>query len=110
MEGATLKAAPILPQTRRPRTRTPPPGCVCHHQAQTSIHLVRHLAQRAARSEAPRHSSQRVVNGSSANRACGSSRVFGDYTLSKTLGVGSMSKVKLTHHNVTREKVRRLYL
>lgn len=32
-------------------------------------------------------------------------RVLGDYTLSKTLGAGSMGKVKLAHHNVTGEKV-----
>lgn len=33
-------------------------------------------------------------------------RILGDYTLSKTLGAGSMGKVKLAHHNVTGEKVR----
>ena len=32
-------------------------------------------------------------------------RILGDYTLSKTLGAGSMGKVKLAHHNVTGEKV-----
>ena len=50
------------------------------------------------------------TDGSSSNRARGSSRILGDYTLSKTLGAGSMGKVKLAHHNVTGEKVRRLYL
>lgn len=34
-----------------------------------------------------------------------SSRMLGDYTLSKTLGAGSMGKVKLATHNVTGEKV-----
>lgn len=33
-------------------------------------------------------------------------RILGDYTLSKTLGAGSMGKVKLAHHNLTGEKVR----
>jgi serine/threonine protein kinase len=33
-------------------------------------------------------------------------RILGDYTLSKTLGAGSMGKVKLATHNVTGEKVR----
>jgi serine/threonine protein kinase KIN1/2 len=37
-----------------------------------------------------------------------SNRVLGDYTLSKTLGAGSMGKVKLAHHNITGEKVRDL--
>jgi len=32
-------------------------------------------------------------------------RILGEYTLSKTLGAGSMGKVKLAHHNVTGEKV-----
>lgn len=32
-------------------------------------------------------------------------RLLGDYTLSKTLGAGSMGKVKLATHNVTGEKV-----
>lgn len=34
-----------------------------------------------------------------------SNRVLGDYTLSKTLGAGSMGKVKLAMHNITGEKV-----
>ena len=34
-----------------------------------------------------------------------SNRILGDYTLSKTLGAGSMGKVKLAHHNQTGEKV-----
>ena len=32
-------------------------------------------------------------------------RVLGDYTLTKTLGAGSMGKVKLAIHNLTDEKV-----
>jgi serine/threonine protein kinase KIN1/2 len=34
-----------------------------------------------------------------------SNRVLGDYTLSKSLGQGSMGKVKLAHHNITGQKV-----
>jgi serine/threonine protein kinase KIN1/2 len=34
-----------------------------------------------------------------------SNRVLGDYTLSKTLGAGSMGKVKLAVHNISGEKV-----
>ena len=34
-----------------------------------------------------------------------SSKVLGDYTLGKTLGQGSMGKVKLAQHNGTGEKV-----
>lgn len=45
------------------------------------------------------------ADGSSGTRRT-SNRVLGDYTLSKTLGAGSMGKVKLAHHNITGEKVR----
>ena len=45
-------------------------------------------------------------DGSSGTRTRTSNRILGDYTLSKTLGAGSMGKVKLAHHNVTGEKVR----
>ena len=31
--------------------------------------------------------------------------MLGDYTLGKTLGAGSMGKVKLAYHNITGEKV-----
>lgn len=37
-------------------------------------------------------------------------RILGDYTLSKTLGAGSMGKVKLAHHSITGEKVSRHFL
>ena len=39
-----------------------------------------------------------------------SNRVLGDYTLGKTLGAGSMGKVKLAYHNITSEKVRNVLL
>ena len=41
-----------------------------------------------------------------APKARSGTRILGDYTLSKTLGAGSMGKVKLAHHNITGEKVR----
>lgn len=41
----------------------------------------------------------------SASRSRTTNRILGDYTLSKTLGAGSMGKVKLATHNVTGEKV-----
>ncbi|KAG6852270.1 hypothetical protein C0991_001412, partial [Blastosporella zonata] len=42
----------------------------------------------------------------SASRPTRSNRILGDYVLSKTLGAGSMGKVKLATHSVTKEKVR----
>ncbi|KAH8105209.1 Pkinase-domain-containing protein [Cristinia sonorae] len=50
--------------------------------------------------EGSRHG-QRGESGSSKPRS--SNRILGDYTLSKTLGAGSMGKVKLAHHNLTGE-------
>lgn len=47
----------------------------------------------------PRHASSTSKSGRSSNR------LLGDYTLSKTLGAGSMGKVKLATHNITGEKV-----
>ena len=49
-----------------------------------------------------------AVNGSDrrTQKARSSNRVLGDYTLGKTLGAGSMGKVKLAYHNITGEKVR----
>lgn len=43
---------------------------------------------------------------STAGKSSRSNRILGDYTLSKTLGAGSMGKVKLATHNITGEKVR----
>lgn len=48
------------------------------------------------------------TDGTSGSRSRSSYRILGDYTLSKTLGAGSMGKVKLAHHNVTGEKVRQV--
>ncbi|KDQ22866.1 hypothetical protein PLEOSDRAFT_1069072 [Pleurotus ostreatus PC15] len=47
---------------------------------------------------------ERETNGSS-NKPRSSGRILGDYTLSKTLGAGSMGKVKLATHNITGEKL-----
>ncbi|EIN06534.1 Pkinase-domain-containing protein [Punctularia strigosozonata HHB-11173 SS5] len=41
---------------------------------------------------------------SSSTKPRSSNRILGDYTLSKSLGAGSMGKVKLATHNVTGEK------
>ncbi|TFK70981.1 Pkinase-domain-containing protein [Pluteus cervinus] len=42
---------------------------------------------------------------SSSTRPSRSNRILGDYTLSKTLGAGSMGKVKLATHNITSERL-----
>ncbi|KAI0804686.1 hypothetical protein BC629DRAFT_1663832 [Irpex lacteus] len=50
-------------------------------------------------------SGSRRPDATAGSRSRSSHRILGDYTLSKTLGAGSMGKVKLAHHNVTGEKV-----
>ncbi|OCB89838.1 Pkinase-domain-containing protein [Sanghuangporus baumii] len=42
---------------------------------------------------------------SRAQKPRSSNRVLGDYTLGKTIGAGSMGKVKLAYHNITGEKL-----
>ncbi|KAI0795861.1 hypothetical protein C8Q75DRAFT_711179 [Abortiporus biennis] len=53
----------------------------------------------------PEDATRRREDGSSSTKPRSSNRILGDYTLSKTLGAGSMGKVKLAHHNVTGEKL-----
>ncbi|KAJ2936745.1 hypothetical protein H1R20_g348, partial [Candolleomyces eurysporus] len=50
-----------------------------------------------------RHREDRGEHSSSSRSR--SNRILGDYTLSKTLGAGSMGKVKLATHNITGEKL-----
>ncbi|TFK20182.1 Pkinase-domain-containing protein [Coprinopsis marcescibilis] len=52
-----------------------------------------------------RHRDSHEQGASSSGRPSRSNRILGDYTLSKTLGAGSMGKVKLATHNVTNEKL-----
>ncbi|KAL0948265.1 hypothetical protein HGRIS_010861 [Hohenbuehelia grisea] len=47
----------------------------------------------------------RDANGNPTSKPRSSGRILGDYTLGKTLGAGSMGKVKLAVHNVTGEKL-----
>ncbi|KAF8966120.1 hypothetical protein BDZ97DRAFT_1729406 [Flammula alnicola] len=47
----------------------------------------------------------RDEHSSTTGRSSRSNRILGDYTLSKTLGAGSMGKVKLATHNSTGEKL-----
>ncbi|KAI0039409.1 Pkinase-domain-containing protein [Auriscalpium vulgare] len=62
------------------------------------------------------HADERAQNGNSVSRhpsrgpdtpktrTTRTNRILGDYTLGKTLGAGSMGKVKLAQHNITGEK------
>ena len=58
----------------------------------------------------PPHRKHRDSAHTSSTRSGRSNRILGDYTVGKTLGAGSMGKVKLAVHNVSGEKVRLLFL
>lgn len=73
---------PPAPAPRRPMSMPPPPPTTTPTTTTTNGGSTR------------RSDKTRTTN-----------RILGDYTLSKTLGAGSMGKVKLAHHNLTGEKV-----
>ncbi|TBU46041.1 Pkinase-domain-containing protein [Dichomitus squalens] len=82
--------------SQRPRPVSMPP------QAYAPPTATATNGERDQRYEDGRHG--RTEAGSSSKSRSGT-RVLGDYTLSKTLGAGSMGKVKLAHHNITGEKL-----
>lgn len=80
-----------------------------HRQRPVSMPPQAHSTPASSDRERDRHGDEGARRGEgSTSRSRGTSRILGDYTLSKTLGAGSMGKVKLAHHNVTGEKVRYL--
>jgi hypothetical protein len=85
----------------KPRPMSLPPTSYSSSYSGTSAERPRqHVEQPLA--SAQRHSQR----GLEPPKQRTTNRILGDYTLSKTLGAGSMGKVKLAHHNVTGEKVR----
>jgi serine/threonine protein kinase len=77
----------------------PPPTYSPSHSGTSSDQPRQYAEQPHA---AAQRQSQRGVD---PTRSRTTNRILRDYTLSKTLGAGSMGKVKLAHHNVTGEKV-----
>ena len=98
----------------------PPPPQGAAPRRTTSVNKPRPLSmppQAYAQSNGDRDRERTEDGGRHGGRGDGTSgtrrtsnRVLGDYTLSKTLGAGSMGKVKLAHHNISGEKVRRACL
>ncbi|KIJ51156.1 hypothetical protein M422DRAFT_58800 [Sphaerobolus stellatus SS14] len=88
---------PPEPRSSRPRPVSMPP------QAFNNVLPVDPAAIRRSIDEArPRQETQQPPTRSSRS----SGKILGDYTLGKTLGQGSMGKVKLAQHSVSGEKVR----
>lgn len=98
---AASQAQPAQAVPRRTTTATKPRPVSMPPQPY-SAPTERPDRQRA--DDGARHASK--TDSTTGNRSRSSYRILGDYTLSKTLGAGSMGKVKLAHHNVTGEKVR----
>ncbi|EJT98171.1 Pkinase-domain-containing protein [Dacryopinax primogenitus] len=55
--------------------------------------------------ETPTRSARPSASANGEGRSKSNARIIGDYTMTKTLGAGSMGKVKLATHNVTGEKL-----
>jgi len=85
----------------KPRPMSLPPASYAPSYSGTSSDRPRQYVEQPIAS-AQRHSQR----GLEPPKQRTTNRILGDYTLSKTLGAGSMGKVKLAHHNVTGEKVR----
>jgi len=85
----------------KPRPMSLPPTSYSQSYSGTSSERPRQYVEQPIAS-AQRHSQR----GLEPPKQRTTNRILGDYTLSKTLGAGSMGKVKLAHHNVTGEKVR----
>ncbi|KAF8881586.1 hypothetical protein BD779DRAFT_1445410 [Infundibulicybe gibba] len=88
------------PPPPRPRPVSMPP------QAPGSRTAPDERSQRPAEESPQPRRQHRDKNGTqSGSRSSRSNRILGDYTLSKTLGAGSMGKVKLATHNISGEKL-----
>ena len=98
------------PSSRRPRPLSMPPQSYASNT--TPVVPVNSAATTDVDSKHDENSQRRKhrEEHSSSTKPSRSNRILGDYTLSKTLGAGSMGKVKLATHNVTGEKVCWIFL
>lgn len=105
----TTAAAPIprplpTPSARAQSTHRPRPISMPPQAYSTSPQTSSSDRERLPMND-QKHRQHRDASSSKQSRSA--NRVLGDYTLTKTLGAGSMGKVKLATHNITEEKVRR---
>jgi hypothetical protein len=108
----------LRPQNNAPRTRPvsmppqaynvaptqPPPTSIPEDNTSTISPTPNGKDPPASGSSTPKRPRDRDRDAPQSTRSR-TNRLLGDYTLSKTLGAGSMGKVKLATHNVTGEKV-----
>jgi hypothetical protein len=111
----TIEKTPEATQTPTPPVTPLPLSASSHSRTPSTSHRTRPASMPAPASTTPstlkpppateESSNAPSKRTASESRSRGSNRVLGDYTLGKTLGAGSMGKVKLAHHNQTQEKV-----
>ena len=98
-------ASTIAPTPRgtvpRPRPMSLPPQTFTPSRSGTSSDRTRQYVDQPQAASGSKHAQRNPDPPKSRT----TNRILGDYTLSKTLGAGSMGKVKLAHHNITGEKV-----
>jgi hypothetical protein len=103
-QDSSPSSAPIprrsTANAQRPRPMSLPPQTF-GHSATSPVPSDR---ERTTNDDSPKRSHSKDPN-SSSRSSRSSNRILGDYILSKTLGAGSMGKVKLAHHSITAETV-----
>ena len=99
----TVQPAPVQKRpggsSQRPRPVSMPPQSYGQSNGPVPAERERPTTEESSKRQQTREQSTSRVSR-------GSSRVLGDYTLGKTLGAGSMGKVKLAQHAGSDEKVR----
>ena len=105
----TLNPQPrgTIASSRRPRPLSMPPQSFTANNPVVAVNSAVNNNTDVSDSKDRSHdeNSQRRKHREDSSKPSRSNRILGDYTLSKTLGAGSMGKVKLATHNITGEKV-----
>ena len=95
------------PSSRRPRPLSMPPQFYTSNPPVVAVNSAATTEASDTKDRSHDENAQRRKHREehSSSKPSRSNRILGDYTLSKTLGAGSMGKVKLATHNITGEKV-----
>ncbi|KZT65523.1 Pkinase-domain-containing protein [Daedalea quercina L-15889] len=97
-----------LPNPNPPSQPPPPsPSPAPNRRPSSSAHKPRPVSMPPNNFATPERDARDDGRGreQSSSKSRSTNRILGDYTLSKTLGAGSMGKVKLAHHSITGEKL-----
>jgi hypothetical protein len=101
--------SPSPSRSSTPRPLSMPPQAYVQQPTTTSAMPAAPAAHHQDHSRESRQPPDNYQNGSRSHRehrsGRSSTRIIGNYTMTKTLGAGSMGKVKLATHNNTGEKV-----